>query len=260
VSAVIIETQAAPGIVQLTLNRPAARNALDRELIEALAAAFARHGACDSTRVLLLAAAGSAFCAGADLAAMRDLGRAPALENRADADRLAALLRAVRDCPKPSIACVQGAAFGGGLGLVAACDVAVASSAAVFRMPEVRLGLVPAVISPYVIEAIGLRRARRYFLSAEIIDAGAAQAIGLVHEVVAADALGATCLALALEIRQGGPQAVAAAKALIAEVGRLPQAALDQRTAEIIATVRAGGEAQQGLAAALARRQPPWNA
>ncbi len=255
----VIETELAPGIVQLTLNRPAARNALNAAMIETLSAAIARHAALEATRVLLLAAAGTAFCAGADIAEMRAQGDASTRANRADALRLAQLLAALRECPKPSIACVQGPAYGGGVGLVAACDVAIASSSASFRLPEVRLGVVPAVISPYVIEAFGLRRARRYFLSGEVIDAAAARQIGLVHETAAPDELAATALALATEIRRGGPRALAAAKSLIAEVGHAPpNFTLAERTAYILAELRAGAEAQEGLGAALERRPPTW--
>ena len=255
----VLEQELSPGIVELTLNRPAQRNALDATLVDELAAAFARHATRAATRVLLLAASGSSFCAGADLNAMIELGRGPRAASVADAQRLARLLGAVRQSPKPVIACVQGPAFGGGVGLVAACDIALASSDARFRLPEVQLGLVPAVISPFVIEAIGVRNASRYFLSAEALSAAEARAIGLVHEVTAPESLGATALALAHEVRNGGPEALAAAKLLIAEVAATgPSAALAARTAEILATLRAGEEAQEGLAAALARRAPAW--
>ncbi len=258
-SPILIETLAAPGIVRLTLNRTEARNALDEALIAALADAYRRHAALATTRVLLLASAGTAFSAGADLAAMRALGQASEQENRADAARLAALLLLIRDCPKPTVACVQGPAFGGGCGLVAASDVAIASSEARFRLPEVQLGIVPAVISPYVIEAIGLRNARRYFLSGEAIDAARAREIGLVHEIAAPDALEAAALALAKEIQLGGPAAIAAAKKLIAEIGHAgADAARAARTAEILAQLRSGPEAQEGLAAAIERRPPDW--
>ncbi|HVC02346.1 MAG TPA: enoyl-CoA hydratase-related protein [Steroidobacteraceae bacterium] len=257
-NAVLLESAAAPGIVRLTLNRPQARNALDAALIAALGAAIARHGARDATRVVLLDASGSAFCAGADLAAMRALGRAPPAENLADARRLADLLAAIRACPKPSIACVQGAAFGGGVGLVAACDVAIGAAEARFRMPEVRLGIVPAVISPYLIEAIGARAARGYFLSGEILDAARARELGLLHEVVARDALAPRALAIAGEIAQGGPAALTAAKELVAEAGHR-DADRAARTAAILAGLRAGAEAQEGLAAAIERRSPAWS-
>jgi methylglutaconyl-CoA hydratase len=187
------------------------------------------------------------------------LGRGPRAENLADAARLAELLRAVRESPKPVIACVQGPAFGGGVGLAAAADIAIASTEARFRLPEVQLGLAPAVISPYVIEAIGVRNARRYFLSGEPLSAERARDVGLVHEVVAPEALLPTALAIAAEHRQAGPAALGAVKALIAEVAAAtPDARLALRTAEILATLRAGAEAQEGLAAALARRAPSW--
>jgi methylglutaconyl-CoA hydratase len=258
-TALVLEAELAPGIVQLTLNRPAQRNALDGALIEALGAALRAAVARAATRAIVVAAAGTSFCAGADLDAMLALGRGPRADNLADAGHLAGLLRAVRDSPKPVLACVQGPAFGGGLGLVAACDIALASTAARFRLPEVTLGLVPAVISPYVIEAIGLRQARRYFLSAEPIAAERARELGLVHEVTAPAALAARTLALAQELCAAGPNALAIAKSLIAEVGHSQlSAALGARTAEILVHVRSGAEAQEGLAAALARRAPAW--
>jgi methylglutaconyl-CoA hydratase len=255
----LIESEPAPGLVLLTLNRPAQRNALDAALIDGLRAAVARHAAADATRVLLLAAAGSAFCAGVDLNVMLAIGRGPAAENAADAARLAALLLELRACPKPSIALVQGAAYGGGVGLACACDLALASVDARFRLPEVQLGLAPAVISPYVLEAIGARQARRYFLSAELISAARALELGLVHEVVAGDALAAAGIALAQTIAAGGPAALAACKRLIAEGAHAaPSQERAGRTAQQLAEMRAGAEAQEGIAAALARRPPSW--
>lgn len=255
----LLESEPAPGIVRLALNRPEQRNALDAPLIEALHGAVLRHGARAATRVLLIGAEGSAFCAGADLSAMLSLGRSERQTNVADAERLAKLLLAVRDCPKPSIAVVQGPAFGGGMGLATACDLAVGSSAARFRLPEVHLGLVPAVISPYVLEAIGLRQARRYFLSGEPIDAERGRELGLLHVVVATDALEAEALRLAREIAQGGPHALAECKRLIADVAHHgPGAGLGGVTAEWLATLREGREAQEGVSAALERRSPSW--
>jgi methylglutaconyl-CoA hydratase len=257
----LLESEPAPGIVRLALNRPGQRNALDAALIEALHAAVLRHGARVATRVLLIGAEGSAFCAGADLHAMLALGRGQRESNVADAARLASLLLALRDCPKPSIAVVQGPAFGGGMGLAAACDVAVGSAAARFRLPEVQLGLVPAVISPYVLEAIGLRNARRYFLSGEQIDAERARELGLLHAVVAPAELEPEALRIALEIAQGGPHALAECKRLIAEVARRgPGPGLAGFTAEWLAILREGHEAQEGVEAALGRRLPGWRA
>jgi methylglutaconyl-CoA hydratase len=211
--------------------------------------------------VLLIAAEGSAFCAGADLNAMLALGRGERAANVADAERLAKLLLALRDCPKPSIAVVQGPAFGGGMGLAAACDIALGSTGARFRLPEVQLGLVPAVISPYVLEAIGLRQARRYFLSGEPLDAGRARELGLLHAVVGAAELEAEALRLAREVALGGPHALAECKRLIADVAHHgPGAGLAGVTAEWLATLRAGREAQEGVGAALGRRPPAWRA
>jgi methylglutaconyl-CoA hydratase len=255
----LIESEPAPGLALLTLNRPAQRNALDAALIAELRSAIARHAAARATRVLLIAAAGSTFCAGVDLNLMLAIGRGPAAENAADAARLAELLLELRVCPKPSIALVQGPAYGGGVGLACACDVALASVDARFRLPEVQLGLVPAVISPYVLEAIGVRQARRYFLSAEPIDAARALELGLVHEVVAADALASTGVALALAITSGGPAAVAACKRLVAEGAHAaPSPERARQTAQQLAETRAGAEAQEGIAAALERRPPSW--
>ena len=255
----LLESEPLPGIVQLTLNRPAARNALDAGLIGALAGAIARHGDRAETRVIVIRASGTAFCAGADLNAMLALGRGPLEANVADAQALAALLLAVRRCPKPTVAAVQGPAFGGGVGLATACDVAVGAEEALFRLPEVRLGIVPAIISPYVVEAIGLRQARRYCLSGETIPAARARELGLLHEVVPGPMLGGEVLRIATELAAGGPGALANCKDLLAEVaGRGPDDALGQSLATRLALLRAGEEAQDGLAATQARRAPRW--
>ena len=260
-AATLLESEPVPGIVRLALNRPEQRNALDAALIEALHEAVLRHGARAATRVLLIGAEGSAFCAGADLNAMLALGRGQRETNVADAGRLASLLLALRDCPKPSIAVVQGPAFGGGMGLAAACDIAVGSVEARFRLPEVQLGLVPAVISPYVLEAIGLRNARRYFLTGEPIGAERARELGLLHAVVAAADLAAEALRLAREVVQGGPHALAECKRLLTDVAhRGPGPGLAGATAEWLATLREGAEAQEGVEAALGRRAPRWRA
>jgi methylglutaconyl-CoA hydratase len=255
----LLETTPAPGVAKLTLNRPERRNALDDALIDALRAAIARHAEAAATRVVMIAATGTAFCAGADLRGMIERGRSDLERNVHDAEQLAALLLAVHDCPKPVVALVQGPAFGGGVGLAAACDVTVAGTDARFRLPEVQLGIVPAVISPYVIAAIGARHARRLFLTGETIDAAWARELGLVHEVVATSSLEARGLELATAITQGGPQALAACKRLIATVaGVRPDAELAGRTARLLADLRAGPEAQEGLAAALEKRGPAW--
>ncbi|MEI8258228.1 MAG: enoyl-CoA hydratase-related protein, partial [Deltaproteobacteria bacterium] len=164
-----------------------------------------------------------------------------------------------RRCPKPTVAVVQGPAFGGGVGLACACDVAVGGEEALFRLPEVRLGIVPAIISPYVMEAIGIRQARRYCLSGEAIPAARARELGLLHEVVPGPMLGGEALRIATELAAGGPVALAHCKDLLAEVaGRGPDEALGRAVAGRLAALRAGDEAQDGLAAALARRAPRW--
>ncbi len=255
----LLESEPLPGIVQLTLNRPAARNALDSGLMGALAEAIARHGERPATRVIVVRASGTAFCAGADLNAMLALGRGALDANVADAETLAALLLAVRRCPKPTVAAVQGPAFGGGVGLATACDIAVGAEEALFRLPEVRLGIVPAIISPYVVEAIGLRQARRYCLSGETIPAARAREIGLLHEVVPGPNLGGEALRIATELAAGGPGALAHCKQLLADVGgHGPDEARGGALANRLARLRAGDEAQDGLAAALARRSPGW--
>ena len=255
----LLESEPLPGVAWLALNRPAQRNALDATLVAALEAALARHDQRPATRVVVLAATGSAFCAGADLHAMLAVGRGPWQQNLDDAHSLARLLLALRHCTRPTLAVVQGAAFGGGVGLAAACDIAIGSSEARFRLPEVQLGLVPAVISPYVIEAIGPRQARRYFLSGETITAARARELGLLHEVVAPAELGEAAQGLARDLAQGAPGALGECKQLIAEVAlRAPDAALAAATAERLARLRAGAEAQEGIEAALARRAPGW--
>lgn len=256
---ILLEERRAAGVAWLTLNRPERRNALDPELIRALHEAVLRLGAEPSCRVLALAAAGTAFCAGADLHAMRALGRVDAAANREDAAALAKLLLALHECPKPTLALVQGAAFGGGVGVTAVCDVALAGAEAKFRLPEVQLGIVPAVISPYVVAAIGPRQASRYFLSGESLDAIRAAELGLVHEVVPTAELERRGLELAAQIALGGPEALAAAKTLLRDVaGRRPGAQLVAETADLLARLRAGSEAQEGLSAALEKRAPAW--
>ncbi len=255
----LLESEPLPGIVQLTLNRPQARNALDTDLITTLSAAIARHSVRAATRVIVIRASGTAFCAGADLNAMRALGQGPLDLNIADAERLATLLLALRRSPKPTVAVVQGPAFGGGAGLVSACDVAIGAEAALFCFPEVRLGIVPAIVAPYVIAAMGLRQARRYFLSGETLGAERACALGLLHAVVPGAQLDDEALRIAGELATGGPEALANAKELFdAVAGRHPDETLGHALAARLATLRASAEAQEGLTARLARRTPGW--
>lgn len=247
------------GVATVTLDRPALHNAFDDALIAALTDALRALGRDEAVRVVLLAARGKSFSAGADLEWMRRTAGYSREENLRDAEALAALTRTLDALPRPTVAVVQGAAYGGGVGLVACCDVAVASSAATFCLSEVRLGLVPAVISPYVVAAIGPRAARRYALTAERFDAAEARRLGLVHEVVAPEALEAAAGRIVAALLAGGPRAVAAAKALVARVARAPlDDALVAETAERIASIRASEEGREGLSAFLEKRPPTW--
>jgi methylglutaconyl-CoA hydratase len=243
---------------RLILNRGEVHNAFDDGLIGELTAAFEAVGSEEDVRAVVLAGEGRSFSAGADLNWMRRMADYSEDENLADARKLARLMQAIDKCPKPTIARVQGAAFGGGVGLVAACDVAVASERASFCLSEVRLGIIPAVISPYVVRAIGPRAARRYFQTAERFDAREAHRIGLVSEVVAEDELDVKVDAILEALAEGGPAAQAAAKALVDAVAdRDPDSVLDV-TAKRIAEVRVSAEGQEGLSAFLDKRKPAW--
>jgi methylglutaconyl-CoA hydratase len=210
-------------------------------------------------RVVVLAAKGKSFSAGADLNWMKRVARYSEAENIRDAVALASLMRTLDAMTKPTIARVQGAAFGGGVGLVACCDIAVASAAATFSLSEVRLGLIPAVISPYVIAAIGSRNARRYFLTAERFNAHEALRIGLVHSVVQGSELDNAVDGILDELLRGGPKAISAAKDLIAHVAHRPiDQLLAEETATRIAQIRVSPEGQEGIAAFLDKRPASW--
>ncbi len=255
-----ILTEISPaGIATLTLNRPELHNAFDDVLIGDLVAELKRLETDPDVRIVVLAAAGQSFSAGADLNWMRRMADNDEAQNLADARQLAELMRRLKTLPRPTIARVQGAAFGGGVGLVACCDIAIASQAAVFSLSEVKLGLIPAVISPYVVAAIGERASRRYMLSAERFDAAEALRLGLLHEVVAETDLETRVDALIDILLAAGPVAQAAAKDLILAVsGRLIEAELIADTAARIAKIRAGDEGREGLAAFLEKRKPAW--
>lgn len=254
-----LEIETAGSLATLWMNRPAVHNAFDEILIDELTRALQALGGDPAVRVVVLAGRGRSFSAGADLNWMqRAAGYGPD-DNFRDAKALATLLRTLADMPKPTIARVQGAALGGGLGLVAACDIAVASTAAVFATSEVKFGLIPATIGPYVLGAIGPRQARRYFLTAEPMDAARAREIGLVHEVAAPEALDGKVGEIAAALLQGGPAAQAAAKELIRAVDHQPvNLNLVDDTAHRIARLRATPEAQEGIAAFLEKRQANW--
>ncbi len=246
-------------VARITLHRPEVRNAFNDELIAELTAAFTAAGQDAGVRAVVLAAEGPAFCAGADLNWMRRMAGYTPEENRADAGRLAAMLQAIARCPKPTVARVQGDVYAGGVGLVAACDLAVAVDGAQFCLSEARLGLVPATIGPYVVQAMGLRAAQRYALTAERFSAAEAHRIGLVHEVTAPDALDAQVDAWLQALTTNGPEALRVGKALLHDVASAPlDAALVARTVDCIAQVRASAEGQEGVHAFLNKRKPAW--
>lgn len=249
-----LETQG--GITTVRLHRPEVRNALDETLISDLTHAFGNLP--QTTRVVLLAGSGPAFCAGADAQWMKRSRSFSREENERDAAALASLLKAVDECPYPTVARVHGAALGGGVGLLAACDIAIADEQATFGFPEVRLGLVPAVISTFVLPRIGVRAARRYFLTGERFGAPQAAALGLVHETAAPDALDGRIAGIVNDLRQGAPRAVGVAKALLRTVSALSKDRAIEESIRTISELRVSPEAQEGLSAFIEKRKPNW--
>jgi methylglutaconyl-CoA hydratase len=250
---VLVEPDAG-GVAWLTLNRPAVHNAFDETTIAELTEALERCGDDPTCRAVVIRGAGRSFSAGGDLTWMRRAAGFSHAENVADALRLARLMRTLDRLPKPTLALVNGAAMGGGVGLVAASDIALAATDAIFALPEVKLGLIPAVISPYVIAAIGPRPARRYFLTGERFDATEAHRLGLVHAVVPAADLPSAAAALLEQLAGNGSEAMAAAKRLIRDVaGRPVDDALIGDTALRIAEARATDDARARIAAFLDR-------
>ena len=246
-------------VARITLTMPEIRNAFSDEVIQAITEAFADVGARADVRAVVLAAEGPAFCAGANLNWMRRMADYTREENLADAGKLAAMLRTIAECPKPTIARVQGDVYAGGMGLVAACDMAVSVDTAWYCLSEVKIGLAPATISPYVIRAMGARAAQRYFLTAERFTAAEAHRIGFVHEVVAADALDAKVDELLKALTSASPAAVVACKTLVADVaGRDIDDGLVAYTVEAIADIRASAEGREGVQAFLNKRKPAW--
>src|SRR5574337_231587 len=246
-------------VATVTLNRPEVRNAFDDAVIAGLAEAFTEIAARDEVRAVALAAEGPAFCAGADLNWMRRMAGYSRDENLADAGRLAAMLKLIYECPKPTVARVQGDVYAGGIGLVAACDIAISLDAAHYCLSEVRIGLIPATISPYVIRAMGPRAAHRYFLTAERFDAAEAQRIGLVHEVAAPEQLDARVDAVLNALTGASPNAVRECKRLLHQVaGHEIDAPLIAATVEAIADIRASDEGREGVQAFLAKRKAAW--
>jgi len=249
----------ARGVARITLNRPEIHNAFDDVLIAALSDALARLAPDASLRALVLTGAGANFSAGADLNWMKRMAGYSHEENLADAMGLALMLRRLNEFPKPTIARVNGSSFAGSTGLIACCDIVIATTESKFAVNEVRLGLIPATIAPYVLAAIGARHARRLFLTAERISAAEACRVGLVHEVVPPDELDSAverCVAMLL---QGSSAAQTKAKQLIAAVsGRRVDEALIEVTARGIADARASAEGREGVAAFLEKRRPQW--
>jgi methylglutaconyl-CoA hydratase len=244
-------------VTRLLLDRAARRNALDEALIAELTAAVEAEGTRPATRVIVLGGEGPAFCAGADLAHMRAIAERGHAENLAEAHRLARLFSTVRDCPKPTVARVHGAALGGGAGLVAACDLAVAADDTVFGFTEARLGIVPAVIAPFVVSRIGWSAARELFLTGERFGAERAREVGLVGRVVPPAQLDAVVDERTTELLRAGPEAQAAVKRLVQRLAGWDPAVTDY-TAALIAELRASPEGREGLSAFLERRPPAW--
>lgn len=248
------------GQATVTINRAAKRNAFNAEVIGALRSAFDTLEGADGVRVVFVTGAGDAFSAGADLEWMRDAADYTEGENREDAIAMATMLKRLHDLPHLTVALVDGVAFGGGAGLVAACDLAIATERAKFAFSEVKLGLVAATISPYVIAAIGPRRARSLFATGQVFDAVHALRIGLVDEVVQDEAaVQAVRTRISEEMQACGPNAVAESKRLVAHVTDRPiDRVLMEATAHWIARVRVSEEGREGVAAFLERRKPKW--
>jgi len=254
----MIETEVRDGLGWVTLSRPEVRNALSGELMEAIGAAIDAHSADPAVRALVITGAGSAFCAGADLRSMSTARAAGDDDNRSDAHRMGSLFHRVAGCKKPVLARVNGPAIGGGVGLMAACDIVVASEKTRFQFSEVRLGIVPAVISPFCIRRLGATVAKRLFMTGEPIDARQALAYGLVDLVAAEGELDAAVARVSDDLRKAGPAALVAAKELVGTVCRLGIDASLDYTAEVIARLRVSDEAAEGFSAFLEKRPPKW--
>jgi methylglutaconyl-CoA hydratase len=254
-----LEISIAHHVAVVWMAREKVRNAFNETMIAELAQTFTRLGADDSVRAIVLAGHGPAFCAGADLDWMRRMAGYSMQENRTDARALADMLRTIYECPKPTVARVHGDAYAGGIGLVAACDVAFGAIGANFCLSETKLGLIPATISPYVLRAMSANAARRYFLTAEKFDSGEAYRIGLIHDLAPPDELDARINELLGALMQTSAAAVRASKLLVREVaGRAIDDALAADTAERIAQARASEDGKEGVRAFLDKRKPRW--
>ena len=255
----ILSDTTVQGVATVTLNRPEKHNAFDDEMIAQLRSTFDALATDDDVRIVILASNGKSFSAGADLDWMKRMAGYNYQDNLEDARALALMLASLRNLPQPTIARVQGAAFGGGVGLVSCCDMAVASETASFCLSEVKIGLTPATISPYVIRAIGERWARRYFTTAERFDAAQARHIGLVQEVTTADQLDERLTATVSGLLHNGPSALRAAKSLVTDfASREISPELIEESCKRIASIRVSAEGQEGLGAFLDKRAPNW--
>ena len=248
------------GIVQITLTQADIHNAFDEKLIAQLTTTLIELDKDFTVRAVILDAEGKSFSAGAELNWMKRMANYSLEENYIDSQELAGLMSTLYKMKCPTIAAVQGAAFGGGVGLVACCDIAIASEKAIFCLSEVKLGLIPAVISPYVVKAIGERAAKRYFVTAERFNAGRAAQLGLISEVVSPDDLNDKVMSIAEMIINNGPDAVLDAKDIINNVVNQPiTGQLSAMTASRIADIRASDQGKEGIAAFLEKRQPVWD-
>jgi methylglutaconyl-CoA hydratase len=249
------------GVARITLNRPEKRNALDQATIAGLSRELQRCAEDPAVRVVQISGTGPVFCAGADLAEMQAQSHASEADNLANAQQLATLLTTLDSLPKPTLARVNGDGYGGALGLLGACDIVIAVADAKFAFTEVRLGIIPAVISPFVLGKIGESAARRYFLTAETLTAATLKELGLIHEVVAAESLDTTCMHIAEALLKGAPQALAAAKALIRDMAHVAapnRSAASIEAASRLARLRVQAEAQEGFGAFFAKRKARW--
>ena len=248
-----------PHVAEVWLNRPEVRNAFNDGVITELTHAFEQLGSAPELRAIVLGGHGRAFCAGADLSWMRAMAGYSWEENQADAERLAQMLWTIYRCPVPVVGRIHGDSYAGGVGLAAVCDVLVAAEGVHFCLSEARLGLLPATIAPYVVKALGEQAARRYFTTAERFDAAQARALGLVHEVVAAEALDDKVAEIVAALVANGPAAVRACKRLVQDVaGRPIDTALRTDTARRIADIRSSAEGRDGVQAFLDKREPGW--
>jgi methylglutaconyl-CoA hydratase len=254
----VLERSQEGQVAHVRLNRPDVRNAFNAELIATLTSTFEELGNDENVRAIVLSGEGPVFCGGADISWMRASLDLSYGDNVADARRMSDMFRTIDRCPKPVIVKIHGAALGGGAGLAAVCDIVIASSDAVFGFTEVKLGIIPAVISPFVLAKIGASHARALFLTGERFDAKRAHHIGLVHEVVVADTLDVSVERIVNEILSAGPSAVAAAKALVPRVREASYVESRDLTAEAIAKQRTSSEGQEGLRAFLERRKAGW--